>query len=96
MVRDAQLEFQREEYPRAGGKRESIRTPQTLLPAINLTYRITGLSLRIGASEQRYKTTRTIKARDCLNVYNMVMKGAHQYLKEQFGVWGNAVNMSVR
>ncbi len=54
-VRDAQLEFQSEEYPRAGGKQESIRTPQTLLPPINLTYCITGLSLRIGARLQVYQ-----------------------------------------
>lgn len=76
MVRDAQLEFQREEYPRAGGKQESIRTAQTLLPALNLTYCITGLSLRIEASEKPYRSTRMIKVCGCLNVYNMISKGA--------------------
>lgn len=86
-ARDAQLEFQREEYPRAGGKQESIRTPQTLLSAINLTYCITGLSLRIGASKKRNKTARMIKARDCLNVYNVVLNRASKLntYKEQFG-----------
>lgn len=76
MVRDAQLEFQREEYPRAGGEQESIRTAQTLLPAINLTYCIAGWSLRIEASEKPYRSTRMIKACGCLNVYNMICKGA--------------------
>lgn len=49
---DVQLEFQRDEYSRARGKQESMRTPQTLRSAINPTYCITGLSLRIGASKQ--------------------------------------------
>lgn len=90
MVRDAQLEIQSEEYPRAGGKQESIRTPQTLLPAISLTYCITGLSLRIGASEQRYMSARMIKAWDCLNVYTVVFKGADQLntLKETTAIRG--------
>jgi len=48
-------ELQRKRYPQAPGKQESIRTPQTLLPAINLTYCITGLSLRTGATDQQYK-----------------------------------------
>lgn len=48
MVRDAQLEFQKEVYPRARGKQESITTPQMLLSAINFSYCITGLSLRMG------------------------------------------------
>lgn len=78
MVCDAQLEIQREEYPRAGGKQESIRTPRTLRPAIKLTYCITGLSLRIGITEQRYMYTRAIKA---LSVYTMVFKGASEYFE---------------
>lgn len=64
-ARDAQLEFQREEYSRAGGRQESMRTPQMFLSAINPTYRITGLSLRIGASDKQ-ETARKIKGgADC-------------------------------
>lgn len=98
MVRDAQLEFQREEYPRAGGKQESIRTAQTLLPAINLTYCITGLSLRIGASEQHYKSSRMIKVCHCLNVYNSVLKGASKLntsrgtTKGRHDIFGNTLS----
>lgn len=75
-ARDAQLEFQREEYSRAGGRQESMRTPQMFLSAINPTYRITGLSLRIGASDKQ-RTARKIKSGADSNLKKTNKKNPH-------------------
>ena len=75
MVFDAQLELQRKEYPRARGKQESIRTPQTLLPEINLPNYI-GWIVTKYKSLKPCETTRIFRAWDCFNIYNTVSGGA--------------------
>ena len=71
MAFDAQLELQKGEYPRARGKQESIRTPQTLRPAINLPYYISWIVTKYRSLKPN-ETTRMIRAWDCLNMYNRV------------------------